>query len=175
MGATMAIAAPITMVVGMVMALQQDVGLSVVVLVSVPIAAVVLGAIISQMVPTFRRMQDHIDSINRVLREQITGIRVVRAFVREPEETTRFRGHNDDLTATALRAGRLMASIFPIVNLMINGASVAVLWVGAERIGNGDLQVGSLVAYLTYLLIDRKSVVEGKSGSVRVYLGGRRK
>ncbi|HEY9556767.1 MAG TPA: ABC transporter ATP-binding protein [Acidimicrobiales bacterium] len=159
MGATMAIAAPITMVVGMVMALQQDVGLSVVVLVSVPIAAVVLGAIISQMVPTFRRMQDHIDSINRVLREQITGIRVVRAFVREPEETTRFRGHNDDLTATALRAGRLMASIFPIVNLMINGASVAVLWVGAERIGNGDLQVGSLVAYLTYLIIILMSVV----------------
>src|SRR3546814_5579731 len=142
MGATMAIAAPITMVVGMVMALQQDVGLSVVVLVSVPIAAVVLGAIISQMVPTFRRMQDHIDSINRVLREQITGIRVVRAFVREPEETTRFRGHNDDLNATALRAGRPMASIFPTVNLMTNGAGVAVLWVGDKRIGNGDLKVG---------------------------------
>src|SRR3546814_12237676 len=96
------------MVVGMDMALQQDVGLSVVVLVSVPIAAVVLGAIISQMVPTFRRMQDHIDSINRVLREQITGIRVVRAFVSEPEEPTRLSGHNDDLPDTALRAGRLM-------------------------------------------------------------------
>ena len=159
MAATMAIGAPITLVVGVIMATRQDVGLSVVLLVSIPIAAVVLGAIVSQMVPTFRRMQDNIDVINRVLREQITGIRVVRAFVREPEETARFAAGNDELTATALRAGRLMSSMFPVVNLLINGASVAVLWVGASRIGDGDLQVGSLVAYLSYLVLILMSVV----------------
>ncbi|MGK2948608.1 MAG: ABC transporter ATP-binding protein [Acidimicrobiales bacterium] len=159
MAATMAIAAPITMVVGVIMAMRQDVGLSVVLLVSMPLAAIVLGAIVSQMVPTFRRMQDNIDVINRVLREQITGIRVVRAFVREPEETARFGRGNDELTATALRAGRLMSSMFPIVNLLINGASVGVLWVGASRVSSGDLQVGSLVAYLSYLVLILMSVV----------------
>ncbi|MEO6318047.1 MAG: ABC transporter ATP-binding protein [Acidimicrobiales bacterium] len=159
MAATMAIGAPIAIVVGVIIALRQDVGLSVVLLVSMPLAAIVLGAIVSQMVPTFRRMQDNIDVINRVLREQITGIRVVRAFVREPEETERFAQGNDDLTATSLRAGRLMSSMFPVVNLLINGASVGVLWVGAGRIGDGDLQVGSLVAYLSYLVLILMSVV----------------
>lgn len=159
MAATMAIAAPITIVVGVIMALRQDVGLSVVLLFGMPIAAIVLGAIVSQMVPTFRTMQDKIDQINRVLREQITGIRVVRAFVREPEETERFAEANADLTATALRGGRLMSSLFPIVNLLINGSSVAVLWIGATRVGNGDLQVGSLIAYLSYLVQILMSVV----------------
>ena len=159
MGATMAIAAPITIVVGVVEALRQDVGLSVVLAVSMPVAAIVLGTLVSQMVPTFRRMQDHIDTINRVLREQITGIRVVRAFVREPEETARFADGNAQLTETALQGGRLMASMFPVVNLLINAASVGVLWVGARRVGSGDLQVGSLVAYLSYLVQILMSVV----------------
>ena len=159
MACTMAIAAPITIVVGVIMALRQDVGLSVVLLFGMPIAAIVLGAIVSQMVPTFRTMQEKIDQINRVLREQITGIRVVRAFVREPEETERFAEANADLTATALRGGRLMSSMFPIVNLLINGSSVAVLWIGATRVGNGDLQVGSLIAYLSYLVQILMSVV----------------
>ncbi len=159
MACTMAIAAPITIVVGVVMALRQDVGLSVVLLVSMPVAAIVLGVIVSQMVPAFRKMQDHIDRINRVLREQITGIRVVRAFVREPEETQRFSEANADLTATALRGGRLMSSMFPVVNLLINASSVGVLWVGANRVGNGDLQVGSLIAYLSYLVQILMSVV----------------
>ncbi len=159
MGCTMAIAAPITMVVGVIMATRQSAGLSVVLVVAMPVAAVVLGTIVSRMVPTFRRMQDHIDRINRVLREQITGIRVVRAFVREPEERARFRVANDDLTATALRGGRLMASMFPVVNLLINGSSVAVLWVGADRVASGDIQVGSLVAYLSYLVQILMSVV----------------
>jgi ATP-binding cassette subfamily B protein len=156
---TMAIAAPITIAVGVVMALQEDVGLSVVLLVAMPVATVVLGLLVSRMVPTFRRMQDDIDGINRVLREQITGIRVVRAFVREPEERARFTDSNDELTATSLRAGRLMASMFPVVNLLINGSSVAVLWVGAERVAAGDLQVGSLIAYLSYLVQILMSVV----------------
>ena len=159
MAATMAIAAPITIVVGVIMALRQDVGLSVVLVVSMPVAAVVLGALVSQMVPTFRKMQDLIDGINRVLREQITGIRVVRAFVREPEETERFDDANDALTVTALRGGRLMSSMFPVVNLLINGSSVAVLWIGAARVGSGELQVGSLVAYLSYLVQILMSVV----------------
>ena len=159
MACTMAIAAPITMVAGIVMAMRESVGLSVVLVVSIPIAAVVLGLIVAQMVPTFRRMQEYVDQINRVLREQITGIRVVRAFVREPQEVERFRSANDDVTRTALRAGRLMSSMFPTVNLLINGASVAVLWIGADRIGAGELQVGSLVAYLSYLVQILMSVV----------------
>ncbi len=159
MACTMAIAAPITMVVGVIMALRQDVGLSVVLLVAMPLAAVVLGMIVSQMVPTFRRMQEYIDNINRILREQITGIRVVRAFVREPEETERFAVANDELTATALRGGRLMSSMFPTVNLLINASSVAVLWVGAYEVGTGELEVGSLIAYISYLVQILMSVV----------------
>jgi len=152
MATTMAVAAPISLVAGTFMAMQQDVGLSVVLAISIPIAAVVLGSIVSQMVPTFRRMQDHIDRINRILREQITGIRVVRAFVREPQEVQRFEEANEDLTVTSLRGGRLMSAMFPTVNFLINGSSVLVLWIGAERVDAGDLQVGSLVAYLTYLV-----------------------
>ena len=159
MACTMAIAAPITIVVGVIMALRQDVGLSVVLVVSMPVAAIVLGALVSQMVPAFRKMQDHIDGINRVLREQITGIRVVRAFVREPEETQRFDGANDALTATALRGGQLMSSMFPTVNLLINVSSVGVLWSGATRVGSGDIQVGTLIAYLSYLVQILMSVV----------------
>ncbi len=111
------------------------------------------------MVPAFRLMQVRIDQINRVLREQITGIRVVRAFVREPEETSRFAHANAELTETSLRAGRLMASMFPTVNLVINVSSVAVLWLGADRIASGQMQVGSLVAYLSYLVQILMSVV----------------
>jgi ATP-binding cassette subfamily B protein len=159
MACTMAIAAPITMCVGVVMALRQDVGLSVVLLVSMPAAAVILGIIVAQMVPAFRLMQDRIDQINRVLREQITGIRVVRAFVREPQETERFKGANAELTEVSLKAGRLMSSMFPTVNLLINLSSVAVLWIGADRVADGDVQIGSLVAYLSYLVQILMSVV----------------
>ncbi|HEX4821884.1 MAG TPA: ABC transporter ATP-binding protein [Acidimicrobiales bacterium] len=159
MACTMAIAAPITMCVGIVMAVRQDVGLSAVLLVSMPAAAVILGIIVSQMVPAFRLMQDRIDQINRVLREQITGIRVVRAFVREPQEVERFKGANAELTEVSLKAGRLMASMFPTVNLLINVSSVAVLWIGANRIADGDVQVGSLIAYLSYLVQILMSVV----------------
>ena len=159
MACTMAIAAPITMVVGVVMALRQDVGLSSVLLVSMPVATIVLGFIVGQMVPAFRLMQDRIDQINRVLREQITGIRVVRAFVREPQESRRFAVANEELTETSLRAGRLMSSMFPTVNLLINVSSVGVLWLGADRVAAGDIQVGSLVAYLSYLVQILMSVV----------------
>jgi ATP-binding cassette subfamily B protein len=152
MTTTMMIAAPLTMVIGTIMALREDVGLSVVLLVSIPSVGIVLGSVVRQMVPAFQRMQERIDLVNRVLREQITGIRVVRAFVREPEEVERFAGANQALTDTSLRAGRLMSAMFPTVMLTINLASLAVLWVGADRIGAGDMQLGSLVAYLSYLI-----------------------
>jgi ATP-binding cassette subfamily B protein len=159
MACTMAIGAPITMVAGTVMALRQDVGLSVVLLVSMPAAAVILGVVVALMVPAFQVMQERIDQINRVLREQIAGIRVVRAFVREPQETRRFATANEELTATSLRAGRLMSSMFPLVNMLINLSSVAVLWIGGTRVGSGAVQVGSLVAFLTYLVQILWSVV----------------
>ena len=159
MACTMAIAAPITMVVGVIMALRQDVGLSIILVIAMPVAGVVLGLLVSRMVPAFRLMQDRIDQVNRVLREQITGIRVVRAFVREPQEAARFAEANEDLTAVSLRAGRLMSSMFPTVNLLINASSVGVLWLGASRINSGQIQVGTLIAYLTYLVQILMSVV----------------
>jgi ATP-binding cassette subfamily B protein len=104
------------------------------------------------MGPLFRVMQTRIDTLNRVLREQITGIRVVRAFVREPYETERFSAANADLTATATSVGRLVASIFPIVMFLLNVSSVAVLWFGGHRVDSGQMQIGSLTAFLSYLV-----------------------
>ncbi|MER7590725.1 ABC transporter ATP-binding protein [Micromonospora sp. NPDC127501] len=152
MSCTMLVAAPIMSVGGVFMALREDVGLSWLMLVSVPVLAIALGAIIRRMVPGFRLMQTRIDTVNRVLREQITGIRVVRAFVREPYETDRFGVANADLTATALRTGRLLALIFPVVMLVLNVSSVAVLWFGAQRVDAGAIQVGALTAFLQYLM-----------------------
>ncbi|MFG1897444.1 ABC transporter ATP-binding protein [Micromonospora zamorensis] len=152
MSCTMLVAAPIMSVGGVFMALREDIGLSWLMLVSVPVLAITLGAIIRRMVPGFRLMQTRIDTVNRVLREQITGIRVVRAFVREPYETDRFGVANADLTATALRTGRLLALIFPVVMLVLNVSSVAVLWFGAQRVDSGAIQVGALTAFLQYLM-----------------------
>ncbi|MEP1125324.1 MAG: ABC transporter ATP-binding protein [Ilumatobacter sp.] len=149
---TMMIAAPITMVFGIVFAIREDIGLSVIMLVAIPILICVLAVIITRMVPTFQVMQVKVDRVNQVLRDQITGIRVVRAFVREPEEVERFAVANHDLTATSLRAGRLMALMFPTVTLFISISSVAVLWLGAARIDSGDMELGSVVAYLSYLV-----------------------
>src|SRR5690606_31691928 len=111
------------------------------------------------MVPAFQVMQERIDRINGVLREQIAGIRVVRAFVREPQEERRFAVANRELTDVSLRAGRLMSSMFPLVNLLINLSSAAVLWIGADRIDAGELNVGAVIAYLTYLVQILWSVV----------------
>ncbi|WP_375424508.1 ABC transporter ATP-binding protein [uncultured Friedmanniella sp.] len=152
LSATVFVAAPITMVGGIVMAMRQDVGLSWLVVVSVPLLVGAIYAVIRKMGPLFRVMQTRIDNLNRVLREQITGIRVVRAFVREPYETARFDTANAELTATATSVGRLQATIFPIVMLILNVSSVAVLWFGARRIESGQMQIGSLTAFLTYLV-----------------------
>ena len=152
MSGTMFVAAPITMIGGIIMALRTDVGLSWLVAVAMPVLGFSIFLVIRKMGPLFRLMQTRIDTVNRVLREQITGIRVVRAFVREPYETARFARANTELTDTATSAGRYMASIFPIVMFILNASSVAVLWFGARRIDAGDMQIGALTAFLTYLI-----------------------
>ena len=149
---TMMVAAPLTITIGTIMAVREDAGLSLILLVAMPGVVILLGSLVSRMVPAFQVMQMRIDRVNQVLREQITGLRVVRAFVREPNEKVRFSKANDELTETGLRTGRLMAAMFPTVMLTINLSSVAVLWFGAARIDSGAMQLGSLVAYLSYLV-----------------------
>ena len=151
MTCTLLVAAPITAVGGVVMAIREDGGLSWILTVSIPVLVICILSVVSRMVPQFRKMQERIDTVNRVLREQITGIRVVRAFVREPAEAKRFGDVNADLTDTALRAGRLQAFFFPIVILVLNSSSVAVLWFGSGRIDTGQMQIGALIAFLSYL------------------------
>ena len=152
MSATLMVAAPMLSIGGVVMAVRQDAQLSWLIAVSVPVLLAGIAVIIRRMVPLFRQMQVRVDAVNRVLREQLTGIRVVRAFVREELETARFALANADVTETALRAGRLMALAFPVVMLVLNVSSVAVIWFGAFRIEAGSMQVGTLIAFLTYLL-----------------------
>jgi ATP-binding cassette subfamily B multidrug efflux pump len=149
---TMLISTPIMAIGGVLFAIQEDPQLSWIMVAAVPVLLVGVGLVILRMVPQFRKMQERIDAVNRVLREQLTGIRVVRAFVREPVEVERFAGANADVTDTAMRAGRLFAIMFPFVMLVLNVSSVAVLWFGAYRVEEGSLQVGSLIAFLTYLV-----------------------
>ena len=151
MTCTLILSAPFTAIGGIFMAMHQDLGLSRILMVSIPILAVLLSVIISSMVPTFRRMQERIDRINEILREQLTGIRVVRAFVREPEEAERFAVANDAITQTALKGGRLQALMFPTATLIINFSSTAVVWFGADRISQGQMKPGAMIAFLTYL------------------------
>lgn len=149
---TLLVTAPIMCVAGIVLALREDLGLSWLLVVCVPVLVVAIGLIVIRMVPQFRKMQERIDAVNRVLREQLSGIRVVRAFVREKAETSRFADANTVLTDTALRVGRLQALIFPTVMLILNASSVAVLWFGAHRVDTGEMQIGALTAFLNYLL-----------------------
>jgi ATP-binding cassette subfamily B protein len=151
MTCTLLIAAPMTAIGGTVLAIREDAGLASLLLVSIPVLLVIVGTVISRMIPTYRVMQDRIDSVNRVMREQITGVRVVRAFVREPEESERFDGTNQELTATSLTAGRLMAVMMPSVMLVMNVSTVAVIWFGANRIADGTLSLGAMIAFLSYL------------------------
>ena len=152
MTCTLLVSAPILAIGGVIMAIRQDVQLSWIMVVSIPVLLTALGLIIRRMVPLFRLMQERIDTVNRVLREQLTGIRVVRAFVREGHETDRFAEANEAVTATAVSAGRLFALVFPVVLLVMNVSSVAVLWFGAFRIDNGSMQIGALTAFLSYLV-----------------------
>jgi len=152
MGLTMMVMAPIMMVGGIIMALREDVGLSWLVAVAVPILALAIWFIVSHMVPGYRLMQARIDTVNRVLREQTAGIRVLRAFVREPFETARFARANTELTDVSLSVGRWMAAMFPVLMLVLNVSSVAVLWFGGLRIEAGAMQIGALTAFLAYLI-----------------------
>ena len=151
MGATLAVAAPITAIGGVIMALREDVGLSAILLFSIPALVIPISLIVARMVPQFRIVQDRIDRVNEVLREQITGLRVVRAFVREPHEKERFGGVNDQLTGASLRAGHLMAFMFPTVMLVLNASSVLAIWFGASRLESGSMKIGALIAFLSYL------------------------
>ncbi len=149
---TMMVSAPIMCVGGIILALHQDVQLSSLLLVAVPALGIIVTAIIARMRPLFRQMQVRIDEIARVLREQISGVRVIRAFVRENQEQDRFSAANTDLFTVSLGTGRLMALMFPAVMLVLNFSSIAVLWFGGHLVASGSMQVGALTAFLTYLL-----------------------
>ncbi|WP_072802824.1 ABC transporter ATP-binding protein [Rhodococcoides yunnanense] len=159
MGFTIVVMAPIMCIGGVIMALREDLGLSWILLIAVPGLAISMGLIVVRMVPGFRSMQVRIDAVNRVLREQITGIRVVRAFVRERFEIERFGVANDSLTEAALRVGRLMALMFPTVMLISNVTSVAVIWFGGHAINDGTMEIGALTALLSYIMLILMSVM----------------
>jgi ATP-binding cassette subfamily B multidrug efflux pump len=148
---TLLLSAPIMCIGGIILALKQDVPLSSLLLVAVPLLGVIVTLIISRMRPLFRQMQERLDNINRVLREQITGVRVIRAFVRDPQERERFRTASTQLFDVSLGAGKLMALMFPSVMLVLNLSTTAVVWFGGHLIADGSMQIGSLTAFITYL------------------------
>ncbi len=152
MAFTLMVSAPIMCVGGIIMALGQDVPLSGVLLAVVPVLGIAVSLIVRRMRPLFRTMQTRLDTVNRVLREQITGNRVIRAFVRDEYEQERFKGANTELTEVSLATGRLMALMFPTVMTVVNVSSVAVVWFGAHRIDSGHMQIGQLTAFLAYLM-----------------------
>ncbi|MFE1547487.1 ABC transporter ATP-binding protein [Streptomyces sp. NPDC058718] len=152
MAFTLMVSAPIMCVGGIVMALGQDVPLSAVLLAVVPVLGISVTLIVRRMRPLFRTMQERLDTVNRVLREQITGNRVIRAFVKDGYEEERFRRANADLTDVSMATGRLMALMFPVVMTVVNVSSVAVVWFGAHRIDSGGMQIGALTAFLAYLM-----------------------
>jgi ATP-binding cassette subfamily B protein len=149
---TLMVSAPIMCAGGIVLALQQDVPLSGLLLIVMPLLIGIIAALIVRMRPLFRSMQVRIDTVNRIMREQITGIRVIRAFVRDDHERARYHGANADLTDVSLRVGKLMALMFPTVLLIVNLSTVAVMWFGGHRISSGGMQIGALTAFLSYLM-----------------------
>lgn len=152
MTATVLVTAPIMCIGGIAMAIHQDAGLSWLLLVSVPVLAIGNYLIVARMLPVFRSMQRRIDNINRVLREELSGIRVVRAFTREPFEQQRFAEANHAVSDAALIAGRWQALMLPVTTLTINISSVALIWFGGKGIDAGRMQVGSLIAFLSYFM-----------------------
>nr|WP_206209441.1 ABC transporter ATP-binding protein [Streptomyces sp. SID10362] len=152
MSFTLMVSAPIMCVGGIVMALGLDVPLSGVLLGVVPVLAICVTLIVRKLRPLFRKMQVRLDTVNRVLREQITGNRVIRAFVRDEYEQQRFRKANTELTEVSLGTGNLLALMFPVVMTVVNLSSIAVVWFGAHRIDSGGMQIGDLTAFLAYLM-----------------------
>lgn len=155
------VAVPIMAVGGIIMAIREDPGLSWLVWVSVPVLLVIVAWIVARLMPLFQRMQDNIDDVNGVLREQIQGIRVVRAFVRERHETRRFTDANAALTETSVRIGRLFVLLGPVITMILHLATAAVLWFGGERVDAGLVQVGALTAFMQYLLQILMAVMMG--------------
>ena len=149
---TIIVGAPIMMVGGFIMAVREDFGLSWIIAVSVAVLGVAVSLLVIFVSPLFQRMQTNLDNLNRVLREQISGIRVIRAFIREHHESRRFEGANEDVYSVTLRASRWMMLLFPIAMFMVNISSVAVIWFGAFRIDSGDIQIGQMTAFLNYLI-----------------------
>ncbi|CAO5165099.1 Uncharacterized ABC transporter ATP-binding protein MT1311 [Frankia sp. AiPs1] len=152
LGATMLVSAPIMCVGGIILAINQDAALSLLLVAIVPVLVVAIGLIVWRMRPLGRGMQERLDTVNRILREQITGLRVIRAFVRDGHERDRFGAANDDLTDVSLRFGNLLGMMFPLVFTVVNFSSVAVIWFGAHRIDAGDMRIGALTAFIAYLM-----------------------
>ncbi|WP_157002093.1 ABC transporter ATP-binding protein [Agromyces laixinhei] len=153
MGATFLVTAPILAIGGIIMALQQDVGLSWIIAVAVPTLLIVAVLIIGRMVPLFRSYQAKLDNVNRIMREQLTGIRVVRAFVREPIEEERFRGANTDILVVGRKVGSLFVLLFPLFMLILNVTVVGVVWFGAIEVDAGTVQIGTLFAFMQYVML----------------------
>ena len=151
MGATMLVSAPLLAIGGIIMALRQDVGLSWIIAVIVPVLLIIVGIIISRMVPLFRTFQKRLDNVNRIMREQLTGIRVVRAFVREPIEEKRFEAANTDIMDVGRRVGSLFVLLFPLAMLVLNVTVVGVIWFGGIRVDAGDIEIGTLFAFMQYV------------------------
>ena len=151
MGSTMLVMAPLMAIGGIIMALRQDVGLSWLIAVSVPILLVVAGLVMIRLIPLFRSYQEKLDGINRILREQLTGVRVVRAFVREKIETARFLVANTDIMVVGRNIGTTFVLLFPIVMLILNVTTAAVFWFGAIRVDNGQIEVGTIIAFMQYI------------------------
>jgi ATP-binding cassette subfamily B protein len=151
MGATMLVSAPMLAIGGVVMALRQDVGLSWLIAVSVPALLLIAGLIISRMVPLFRSFQTKLDAVNRIMREQLTGVRVVRAFVREDIEADRFRVANADIMVVGRKIGSLFVVLFPLAMLVLNVTVVGVIWFGGIEVDAGNVQIGTLLAFMQYI------------------------
>ena len=151
MGATMLVTAPLLAIGGVVMALRQDVGLSWLIAVSVPVLLLIAGLVISRMVPLFRSFQSKLDAVNRIMREQLTGVRVVRAFVREDIEAERFGVANTDIMVVGRKIGSLFVVLFPLAMLVLNVTVVGVIWFGAIEVDAGNVQVGTLLAFMQYI------------------------
>lgn len=151
MGATMLVSAPLLAVGGIIMALQQDVGLSWLIGVAVPVLLVLVALIIARMVPLFRSYQTKLDAVNRVMREQLTGVRVVRAFVRERIEEERFRGANTDILVVGRKVGSLFVLLFPLAMLVLNVTVVGVIWFGGIQVDAGGVEIGTLFAFIQYV------------------------
>lgn len=151
MGATMLVTAPLLAIGGIIFAIQTNVGLSWLIAVSVPLLLIVAGLVVSRMVPLFRSYQGKLDAVNRVMREQLTGVRVVRAFVRERVEEERFREANTDIMDVGRRVGSLFVLLFPLFMLILNVTVVAVIWFGGIEVNAGTAQVGTIFAFMQYI------------------------